>query len=450
MTSMASKMYGAVTPRQRISAARHKLVNHPASRPYAGVLMVGDVTVLDKDSPNKGGFRTACTNGRDEWYFDEFLADLDDPRVRFLVMHENIHKAYRHLITWRKLHEICPRTAAIAIDQFVNNHVHELFENDPGFVTMPEGGVYDPRFKGMGAGTIFDILYKEHKQDAQKGKQKAEMGGGGRGDGSSSEQTSSEGAGGEKGDTEGGKTRCPHCGSGGSQGEGFDHHDWDGAAELTAEEEEELAKEIDEALRQGAQLASRTGAGNLSDHLKELLQPKLDWREVLREFVTTQCSGKDYSTWRKPNRKYRHYGLIMPSTVSESIESILFAVDVSGSTCGFRQEMYSESIHACKQVKPERIDYLWWDTGVHHQEFTVDDIDCLEERIAPCGGGGTNVTCVSDWVKENQANPQCIVIVTDGYLCGGQGDWGTTPVLWIVIGNKRFVPEHGQVVHVEL
>ena len=53
---------------------------------------------------------------------------------------------------------------------------------------------------------------------------------------------------------------------------------------LTADEQRELAREIDEAVRQGALVAGKLGSGGDRD-LAELLQPQVDWREALREFV---------------------------------------------------------------------------------------------------------------------------------------------------------------------
>ena len=89
-------------------------------------------------------------------------------------------------------------------------------------------------------------------------------------------------------------------------GQGFDEHDWEGAQELSADEQRELARDIDEAIRQGALIAGKMGSGGDRD-LSDLLKPQIDWREVLREFITPRCTGSDYSTWRRPNSRYVAY-----------------------------------------------------------------------------------------------------------------------------------------------
>ena len=62
-----------------------------------------------------------------------------------------------------------------------------------------------------------------------------------------------------------------------------------------------MARDIEEAVRQGLLTASKVGSGGDRD-LEDLLKPQIDWRQVLREFITDTCAGKDYSTYRKPNR----------------------------------------------------------------------------------------------------------------------------------------------------
>jgi hypothetical protein len=111
---------------------------------------------------------------------------------------------------------------------------------------------------------------------------------------------------------------------------GFDEHDWEGADKLSDDEVKELEKEIDVAIRQGSIIAGKSGAtGNRL--LDELMQPQVDWREVLREFIQTTCTGNDYSTWKRPNRRYIGAGVYMPSGISEKVDELVIAVDTSGS-----------------------------------------------------------------------------------------------------------------------
>ena len=66
----------------------------------------------------------------------------------------------------------------------------------------------------------------------------------------------------------------------------------------------------------------------------------------------------------------------------------------------------------------------------------------------PTGGGGTDPSCVADYIRDNGLTPQAAIVITDGYV--SKSNWGTwdCPVLWCIIDNKKARPPVGKVVHV--
>jgi predicted metal-dependent peptidase len=389
-----------LTAEQRLYKASTDLIGRDEFVALASVLMIGTKEIVNKDD------MTACTNGRDEKYGRAFVDSLNDPEFRFLMLHECYHKMYRHLTTWKHLSDIDHDRANRACDYVINLKLVESEAGKGGWIVMPKGGCLDPKFKDMNAKEVFDLLESRDSED---------------GDGD---------------------------GDGDGEGTGFDDHDWDGAQELSDEEQEALAKEIDEGLRQGSILAGKTGSGGNRD-LTELLEPKKDWRELLREYVKTTCSGKDYSTWRKPNRKYIGIDLLMPSSVSEAMGEIVVAIDTSGSI-GQRElnNFLGEIKGICEQVKPSKVHVLYWDTEVCKQEtYLQEDLDTLTRSTKPAGGGGTDPTCVPLYLNEKGIKPECVVMLTDGYV----GSWGTwsVPVLWCILNNKSAHPSVGVAVHID-
>jgi predicted metal-dependent peptidase len=218
---------------------------------------------------------------------------------------------------------------------------------------------------------------------------------------------------------------------------------------MSAEEAEALAKEIDEAVRQGSVLAGKTGSGGNRD-LNELLQTKKDWRELLRDYVTTTCAGKDYSTWKKPNRRYIGMDMLMPSSISETMGELVVAIDTSGSI-GQREltRFLTEIKGICDQVKPSKVRLLYWDTEVcGHEVYDETQRDNIATSTKPKGGGGTNVECVPIYMNEHGIKPELVIVLTDGYLGGSWGQW-SVPVLWCIDGNSSATADVGTTIHIE-
>jgi len=180
------------------------------------------------------------------------------------------------------------------------------------------------------------------------------------------------------------------------------------------------------------------------------MQSKVDWKEQLREFVSTVCIGKGSSTWAKPNRRWLQQDMYIPSQVSESIGSICVGIDTSGSISSQDiTKALMELVALCDTCTPERVDLLYWDTEVAaHETYFEGDYDGLVRSTKPKGGGGTAVQCVPDYIKDKGLKPQCVIVITDGYCSGWGTDWGV-PVLWVLVENKYDTPTHGVTIRVD-
>jgi len=386
-----------LTAEQRLSKAVVDIMANPKYVALSGVLMIGERSVTKAKAP------TACTDGKNEWYNPDFVDTLNDAELRFLVLHECYHKLYRHLMTWKHLHEQNHRIANIACDYVINIKIQD--DNPDGWAKMPEGGYLDEKYRNWDTAQVFKDIY-DNDDDG--------------GDG----------------------------GRGGDGGQGFDDHDWEGAQEMTADEQRELARELDEAIRQGALVAGKTGSGGDRD-LAELLQPQVNWREVLRDFVTTNCAGKDFSTWKRPSRRYAASGYYMPSAISEQIGGLVVANDMSGSI-GQREisVCLTETKEVCDTVHPDWVRILYWDTQVCGDElYQNNELDTMIQSTKPVGGGGTMLSCVPKHMTKEGIEPQAVIVVTDGYI----GDWGTfnCPVLFVIIDNPSCKAPFGVTVNVK-
>ena len=407
-----------LTEEQRLSKAVVDIM--PRIPEIAGMLMIGDRVIDDT-------VQTACTNGRDEWYGRVFVAEISDAELRFVVIHEVFHKIYRHLVTWQHLSKLCHRTANISMDYDINGKIIKEYGKD-GWVKMPEGGCFDEKYDGWGTAKIFwDIYDPEAANDQpQDGRGKPQEGGQGQGQGTQGNSLPDDG-----------------------HPTGFDEHDWEGAQDMTAEEKREIEREVDEALRQGSLVAGKMGSGGNRD-LEELMQPQVDWREVLREFVQTTCAGNDYSTWKRPNRRYIGAGVYMPSGISEQVEELVVAIDTSGSIGGKELSAFLTEVKSvCDTVHPNKVRLLYWDTEVCRDEaYDMHELDDLVKSTKPAGGGGTCVECVPEYMQKHSIKPQACIVLTDGDLYRGWGTWNS-PVLWCILDNKNKKPDVGTTVHIK-
>jgi predicted metal-dependent peptidase len=393
---------------RRVQKAKISLMRNPKFALWSGIMMVGKTRVSD-DIP------TACTNGRDETYGRKFVRELKDAELGFVVLHENLHKAFRHLTTWKKLHDEDHRLANAACDYVINLKLKDL---DPleSIIAMPiersgpmKGkpmGLIDEKYRGLNTKQVFDLLKEEQEKN------------------------------------------------GGGGGGGFDEHDWDGAQELSAEAKRELERDIDQALRQGVmaqQKVAGTGAGGLDRDLMDLLEPKVDWREVLREFVKATCHAKDTSSWRRVNRRFLSTGTYLPSMIGEKVGHLVIAIDTSGSV-GQRElsEFLGEVKGIAEEVKPSQVDLIYWDSQVAaHEEYTEGMVGDIVSSTKPRGGGGTSPSCISAYLKDKRIEPECVIILTDGYVGNDWGGEWTAPVLWAIVGDNDDVAPNGKTIHIK-
>ena len=394
---------------RRLKKAKVTLMRHKDFALYSGVMTMGK-TILSETC------KSASTNGRDETYGRAFVKQLTDKELAFVVLHENMHKLFRHLFIWKKLYKENPVLANAACD-YVLNLI--LVNSDPHekIIAMPRKdgkvwGCLDAKYAGMNSKQVFDLLKQQQEEE-------------------------------DKGEGEGG-TDVP---------EGFDEHDWEGAEELSPEEKEAIKKDIEGAIRQGKIAEAKlngSGAGGMPSELDALITPKVDWREQLREFVNSICSNKDTSSWRRLNRRLIANDIYMPSLVGERVGSVAVGFDASGSTRKPQRTAFiSELKHILESVHPEKVDLLYWDSQVENHEVYVDgDMQDVEERTKIIGGGGTDPVCVDRYLKEKAIRPECIIMLTDGYIYDWGNEW-EAPILWAIVDNPSCTAPVGKTLHLE-
>jgi predicted metal-dependent peptidase len=347
--------------------------------------------------------KTAATDGTKFYYNPYFIKTLTEEEKNWIVVHEVMHPALKHL--WRRGNRE-PEKWNWACDYAIHSIMHQFTNGTDksehrSKLKMPGKGLYDPQYDNMSADQIYDLLPKDYKK--QKGK-----GGQGGGGGSNDDD----------------------------QGTLDDHSKWDKVE--TQADAQQKAQDWEGRLVEAAQVAENKRPGSVPGYMKRLIgnitSPQKDWRILLNEFI--QPETDDYS-FLPPDRRFQDNDFFLPdlNDTVEVVKKILFYIDTSGSI-GEKElcAAYSEILGAINQFSGKLSGWIgFFDHiayGLHSFESVTDVM-----KIKPEGGGGTSFHAPFEYINEHHKDDEIagIIILTDGYA-----DWpkesiaNGVPTLWLI------------------
>ena len=208
----------------------------------------------------------------------------------------------------------------------------------------------------------------------------------------------------------------------------------------TAQEEVEWQLAVAEAAEVAKQRGKLPGA--LERFISDIVNPKVDWREVLWPFFT-DLAFDDYS-WTKPNRAYISEDEYLPSMRSEGCGKIAVVHDTSGSTHAHAQQFFSELDAVLGQVQPEEVVFIECDCQVQDVRIfqrgdRLEPSDCKRK-----GDGGTEFTPAFKLLHDEHPDVDAVIFLTD--LETGDDDfyeseqYVTSPVLWVSTNRHLQAP----------
>jgi len=426
-----------LTLEQRVEKAYTQLISYrgkdstgkaPRYAAMSGIFMYGNTDITNDP--------TASTDGVNTYLGREFCDAQNDAQLRWVIVHEKKHIMHRHMYIYDYLWAIDKNLTNKAMDFQIDGEMR--LENPDGFLQEPisphtgeKFALDDPKYDGWSMVEIFnDLREQKEEEESEKGEGKGQQGAG----------TPEEGDGDGDGDGDG----------------GFDNHKWEEAKAVDEDTVRKITHQIDQAIRQGVAMAGKQGSGG-ERVVGELLEVQVSWEEQWRDFITERCAGRDFSTWGRLNRKYMAAGYAMPSTVSETLGHLCIFVDLSSSMSDHELMVaLTEVAYICENVKPEGITLGYWDTELHNIEKYGDMHDAtapvaaLMDSTKPKGSGGTCVRCVPNYLREEKIKPAAILVITDGGIYNGWGDWEgyEDKLMWAIVGNKGVTAPMGKTVHV--
>ena len=406
-----------LSPSERITAVNFDIMRDPEFSLLGGVTQIGKIVI----DPN---CQTAATDGRDCIYGEKFIMGMTRRQLRYLVCHENYHKALHHLVEYKSICDKYPGLSNQAMDYAINGLIEEA-DAGRGWVARPvdPAPLIDPKYKDHSWLDILKDLLKEQEKQKKEGRGQ---------DGAGQPGTDSGHPGG---------TLDEHAQSTPGSGE---------PGAMTEAEGKELAKQVQDAINQGAIVRDKLrGQGKGGRSLSGFQERRTDWKTPLRKFVQEHCEGDDQSRFSPPNRRMLPLSVILPSHFSEATGALLVAVDMSGSMGAVVGTLLGEIARICQQCQPEAVHVVFWDSEIcNAQKFTSKDYAGIAKLLKPKGGGGTTLSVVADWVEEKKLRPRATIILTDTYF-ESNPRLPPGPILWGVVDRAGWTPPRGKKIDID-
>ena len=401
------------------------------SNGFLGVLLMHMLFSVDEN------IETAATDGKRIYFGAQFLDELSDKELDFVMMHEIMHVVLRHLQRTGKRNR---HLFNVASDIVINSNVANFAGGDLRAITIEKYGVSMHLAPDGKEGHLYSAeeVYEMLLDKTQGG----------------SSSSSGED---EQSDESGGQSAVNpsswHKSGGGCSDELWDDHTrWDRVCEQPEDlQEGDLWRKR---IQDAAEAAKARGRGIVpacvERAIDELKDPQTDWRTLLSAFIQEDVC--DYSL-TPPDRRYDGGDFYLPdfNEKDESVKNVLFMIDTSGSmTKKMVTQAYSEIKGAIDQFNGKLQGWLgFFDAAVVEPTPFVGEDEF--QVIRPKGGGGTDFAIIFKYVQTHmQENPPAsIVVLTDGYApFPDEKETQGIPVCWL-INNKDVNPPWGTVARIK-
>lgn len=391
-----------MTTQDKITKAKIQLI---LSQPFFATLLLSLPVIADES------IKHLATDGSAIKYNPKYIDGLSIDEVKGLLCSAIMKVAnFHHLRREGRDKAAWNRASDFAVNPIIQESK----------LSLPKESLIDKQYKDLSAEQIFKLL-PAPAPDEQPGNSQPDPNGNQPGQGQGNQPP----------------------GSGNDDSAAIDVQD---SPAKTEGEKQQLEAQIKQKVAQAAAIGKR--AGNLPAFLKqmidEILEAKVNWKEVLARFVT-DTARNDYS-FKKPNARFIHSGFYLPSLYNEEPGNIVFIVDTSGS---IDEDLFFQFAGELQDVANEMrnsIKVIYVDTQVQGvQEIEPDENIKLEIQ----GRGGTKFSPGFNYIDDEDLQPKAVVYLTDGDCSEYPKTNPDYPVLWAVYNNKHFKPPFGEVIEIQ-
>ena len=359
---------------------------------------------------------TMATDGKKVYWNRAFTDSLSPQETATVLLHEILHVLFKHVLRMRNRNH---KLWNIACDHAVNWIIYDIISDDPkSGLSLPDGALLDPEFKGLTAEVIYNRLNKQQEEEDKQEKD---------------------------GQGQGGSGLQPQ-----PWGEMLEPTNEDGSV-MSEADLSTLEADIDQMILN----APRT-AGNLPSAVKglidELLTPKVDWRDKLRRFANGGDQPDDYTYEFFDIVTYRTTGILDPVLETKGVGKLIIFDDQSGSVRTEERKLALAELNEISLTcKPTSVTLIPFDTSIDEENIAYyqegEEITSLERTRC----GGTAVTPCFQYLEDNHLIDEDtkVMFLTDM----GIGDYPDTAppceVLWINTSGYEVDAPFGETIHVK-
>jgi predicted metal-dependent peptidase len=387
---------------------------------------------------------TMATDGVNIYWNDEFVKTLTDEEIQAVLVHEASHVIWEHPLRLAKRNHMIWN---IATDYVINAWISYDLSME-----LPKDGLLDRVYHGKSAEQVYRILTNDDdalknameemeskSEDDSKDESESDTSSSNSGNGEEESEEESEGKSESSDGNASGKSLMDELADmKPSMGEVWMPTDEDGK-ELSDADISEIREKIERTLVLANKLegVSNDGSSNLGGVMKNLSQCNVDWKEALKDLLTSAISNNP--TWSRLNKRHSWRGVNLPSHDKEPHGGeIVVAVDTSGSVTQDELNIFATEIqNLCDECGIEKIRVCYCDTSVRKNtsgewwdEFELAD---GELELTYRGGGGTRFdppfNLFNDYTEDTE-DVIAFLYFTDGFADVSPDVEPDVPVIW--------------------
>ncbi len=174
--------------------------------------------------------------------------------------------------------------------------------------------------------------------------------------------------------------------------------------------------------------------------IQHTLEPKVDWRTILRNRLATAItigrgSRIDYTFTKTNRRSTIHRPIVLPTLSGSQSNQLAVVIDTSGSMVGQPLEHAVAELYSILRAAHRKVNLIPCDAK-EYDTIELRSATDIKNLLQLPGGGGTNMIKGIEFAIQQKPKPDTVLVLTDGYTPYPTNKYDI-PVLYGIIGKQK-------------